>query len=198
MNHFSLYSYLSSNVTTSPELLQGLLQQFKVKQVTKGSYLLKEGDKCRHVFYVEKGLLRQYTIDVKGKEHIIQFAPERWFISDRESTYFDEPSSYFIQALEDSKVVFLDEEAFMKLMHSSEKFITFNNRLLHNHIRQLQRRINGLLSATAEERYLDFIELYPDILLRVPQSMVASYLGIAPESLSRIRKQLAGQHNHTS
>ena len=71
----------------------------------------------------------------------------------------------------------------------------FNNKLLHNHIRQLQNRINQLLSATAEERYLHFTKIYPDIFLRVPQLMVASYLGITPESLSRVRKELA-QKNH--
>ena len=81
-----------------------------------------------------------------------------------------------------------------KLAEQNKSFLKFNNKLLHNHIRHLQKRITQLLSATAEERYLDFIKIYPDILLRVPQSMVASYLGITPESLSRVRKDLAVQH----
>ncbi|HMW13522.1 MAG TPA: Crp/Fnr family transcriptional regulator, partial [Chitinophagales bacterium] len=118
---------------------------------------------------------------------------EKWFISDRESVYFDNPSNYFIQAIEDTKVFVLDELFFQELSLSHPNFLDYNNRLLHNHIRHLQKRITQLLSATAEQRYLDFIQVYPDISLRVPQTMIASYLGITPESLSRVRKELAQQ-----
>ncbi|MCY1378624.1 hypothetical protein D9M69_662750 [compost metagenome] len=135
--------------------------------------------------------MRQYSIDEKGKEHIIQFAPENWFMSDRESVYFDQPSSYFMQALEDTVTFLLDDTLFLELSRSDAAFLEFNNRLLHNHIRHLQRRITQLQSATAEERYLDFIRMYPDLLLRVPQIFIASYLGITPESLSRVRKELS-------
>lgn len=84
----------------------------------------------------------------------------------------------------------IDENFIQLLSMKIPKFTDFNNRLLHNHIRHLQRRINLLLSATAEERYLQFVTMYPDILLRVPQTLVASYLGITPESLSRVRRDL--------
>src|SRR5690606_22679558 len=100
-------------------------------------------------------------------------------------------SAYYIQALEDSSVVMLNEDFIHLLSERFPTFIGFNNRLLHNHIRHLQNRINLLLSAAAEDRYLQFIKMYPDILLRVPQTMVASYLGITPESLSRVRRELA-------
>lgn len=140
---------------------------------------------------MQSGLLRQFTIDEKGKEHILQFAPERWFVTDRESVYQNRPAVSYIQALEDTHVMQLDESFITRLSEQNKEFAKFNSRLLHNHIRQLQRRVNLLLSATAEERYLDFIAMYPDIMLRVPQSMVASYLGITPESLSRVRKDLA-------
>ncbi|MCB0687946.1 MAG: Crp/Fnr family transcriptional regulator, partial [Saprospiraceae bacterium] len=138
-----------------------------------------------------KGLLRQFAIDEKGKEHIIQFAPENWFVSDRDSVYFKEPSQYFIQTLENSSIVLIDDNFLNNLSQKVPAFVDFNTRLLHNHIRHLQNRINLLLSASAESRYLDFIKIYPDILLRVPQTMVAAYLGITPESLSRVRKNLA-------
>ena len=91
----------------------------------------------------------------------------------------------------------LEEELLVRLSQEDQAFNEFNNKLLHNHIRQLQKRINLLLSATAEERYLDFIEIYPDLLLRVPQTMVASYLGITPESLSRVRRVLATKNFKT-
>jgi CRP-like cAMP-binding protein len=81
-------------------------------------------------------------------------------------------------------------DAFISLFKNNVSYNDFLTRLLHNHVRHLQKRINQLLSATAEERYLSFIEMYPNIMQRVPQAMVAAYLGIAPESLSRVRKEL--------
>lgn len=196
MNHFNFTSFLTSNAGIEEEYLDKLLGNCKVRSVKKGEFLLRIGEHCKHSFFVEKGLLRQFSIDNKGKEHIIQFAPENWFVTDRESVYFDQPSKYFIQAIEDSKVLLLEEHFIAALARQDQAFSDFNNRLLHNHIRHLQKRINLLLSATAEERYLDFINAYPDVLLRVPQTMVASYLGITPESLSRVRKDLASKHFH--
>lgn len=191
MNDFTLTTFLTTNTGIDTGVAEDIINKQKRMLVEKGELLLKEGEICRHSFFVEKGLLRYYSIDAKGKEHIIQFAPEGWFVSDRESVYFNQPSQYFIQALEESRITALDENFVSELAKQDPSFLEFNNRLLHNHIRHLQRRINMLLSATAEERYLDFIKIYPDILLRVPQTMVASYLGIAPESLSRVRKDLA-------
>ncbi|MBX2951894.1 MAG: Crp/Fnr family transcriptional regulator [Leadbetterella sp.] len=191
MNNLRFTTYLTSNIGTDKAVLEQLLSHCSIREFKKGEFLLSQGEKCRYSFFVERGLLRQFSIDDKGKEHIIQFAPENWFMSDRESVYFDRPSSYFMQALEDTVTFLLDENLFLELSKSDTAFLEFNNRLLHNHIRHLQRRITQLQSATAEERYLDFIRMYPDLLLRVPQIFVASYLGITPESLSRVRKELA-------
>ena len=193
MNSFNFKTYLTSNIALDNDSIDNLMLHCKQQQIYKGDFLLRQGEKCKHSFFVESGLLKQYSIDEKGKEHIIQFAPEKWFISDRESVYFDNPSNYFIQAIEDTKVFVLDELFFQELSLSHPNFLDYNNRLLHNHIRHLQKRITQLLSATAERRYLDFIQVYPDISLRVPQTMIASYLGITPESLSRVRKELAQQ-----
>lgn len=194
MNNFNLISYLTTNLDIDQKSIEDLVANCKSIHVYKGEYVLQTGQFCKHTFFVEKGLLRQYTIDEKSKEHIVQFAPENWFVTDRESAYFSQPSNYFIQALEDSIVLLIDEHFILQLSQQIKSFVEFNNKLLHNHIRHLQKRINQLLSATAEERYLDFIQVYPDILLRVPQTMVASYLGITPESLSRVRKELASKN----
>lgn len=191
MNNFTLTTFLTSNIDIDKNILDKLVQNCKTIKISKGNFLLRQGEICKHSFFVESGLLRQYSIDNKGKEHILQFAPETWFVTDRESVYFNQPSNYFIQALEDSTVLQIDENFIVQLAQQNKSFLEFNNKLLHNHIRHLQKRVTQLLSATAEERYLDFIKIYPDILLRVPQSMVASYLGITPESLSRVRKDLA-------
>lgn len=156
----------------------------------KGNFLLREGEVCQYTFFVEKGLLRMYSIDKNGKEHIIQFAPEKWLISDRSSLYFNEKSNYYIEVVEDSEVLFLSNDFFQNLNMLYPETGENNDRLLHKHISNLQNRVNSLLAETAEERYLNFVKMYPNILQRVPQWMVASYLGITPESLSRVRKEL--------
>ncbi|SFQ04048.1 Crp/Fnr family transcriptional regulator [Parafilimonas terrae] len=194
MNHFPFSTYLTTNTGLEAEAVNDIIANQKKQHVEKGKFLLREGEICSQSFYVEKGLLRYYSIDNKGKEHIIQFAPEGWFVGDRESQFFNRPSQFFIQALEDSDVAMIDEQLICTISNADEAFGLFTNHLLHNHIRQLQHRINMLLGATAEERYLDFIKIYPDILLRVPQILVASYLGITPESLSRVRKDLAAKN----
>ncbi|WP_027127479.1 Crp/Fnr family transcriptional regulator [Gelidibacter mesophilus] len=191
MQHLRIVDYLSSKLHIESDSISTLFDTCILKEIKKNDFLLSENDYCKHTFFVEKGLLRQYSIDDNGKEHTISFAPENWFVTDRESVYFDSPSRYYIQALEDSEVVLIDENFIQLLSEKIPSFTTFNDRLLHNHIRHLQNRINLLLSASAERRYLEFIEMYPDILLRVPLTMVASYLGITPESLSRVRKDLA-------
>lgn len=191
MNSTDFKSYLASNLNIDEGQISSLLDKCTNKKASKGQFLLRKGEICKYGFFVEKGLLRQYAIDKKGREHTISFAPESWFVTDRESAYFNLPSAYFIQALEDSEVVMVDEHFVQLLSREHPRFVEFNNRLLHNHIRQLQNRVNLLLSASAEERYLHFVGMYPDILLRVPQAMVASYLGITPESLSRVRRELA-------
>lgn len=168
-----------------------LASSLQSKKVNKGHTFLREGELCHQSFFVEQGLLRSFTIDDSGKEHIIQFAPENWFISERSSIFFNEPAEFFIEAIEDSTVVLIDKDFMIVAAELSAVFREYNERLLHNHIRHLQKRVNQLLSAPAEKRYLNFIHLYPDLILRVPQWMIASYLGITPESLSRVRKDLA-------
>ncbi|WP_175622283.1 Crp/Fnr family transcriptional regulator [Chryseobacterium schmidteae] len=164
---------------------------YEMKKVGKHEMLLQEGEVCRNTFFVEKGLLRMYSIDKNGKEHVIQFAPENWLIGDRSSLYFNEKSRYYIEAVEDSEVLFLQPDFFSKLLEEFPNSIEKNDLIIQKHVKSLQDRINSLLGETAEERYLKFIKMYPDLLLRVPQWMIASYLGITPESLSRVRKELA-------
>ena len=105
--------------------------------------------------------------------------------------FFNEKSSYYIDAIEDSEIWSLKMDFFNTMHIKYPETVGNNERLLHKHIRNLQDRVNSLLSDSAEERYMKFIKMYPDIMLRVPQWMVASYLGITPESLSRVRKELA-------
>jgi len=183
--------YENKGVEITTDLLKVFQENLIEKKIKKGEIILNPGDSCTHVFFVAIGLLRGYTIDPSGKEHILQFAPENWLISDRSSVLFNDKSEFYIEAVEDSKIIMISEEFFNNLSELSSSFRNYNLFALNNHIRHLHKRINLLLSATAEVRYLDFIKLYPDVTLRVPQWMIASYLGITPESLSRVRKELA-------
>ncbi|HZW77926.1 MAG TPA: Crp/Fnr family transcriptional regulator [Flavobacteriaceae bacterium] len=190
MPSISFQQYLINNLAIENIHLEEIADDLKTISVKKNDFLLKAGAYCKETFFVDKGLLRQFSVDEKGKEHILSFASENWFLTNRDSSYFDLPSPYYIQALEDSEVTVINEDFLKTLTENFPSFTDFNTKLLHSHIRQLQKRINLLLSASAEDRYLNFIKMYPDILQRVPQSMIASFLGITPESLSRVRRDL--------
>jgi len=182
--------YLKQNGLEGAETAQ-ILGTLTSKSYKKGAILLHQGEICKQAYFVEKGLLRMYAIHADGKEHIIQFAPENWLLSDRSSLYFQEATAYFIDAIEDTTAYLLPSDFSCQVNLINPAFAPNHERILQNHIRQLQFRIHLLIGATAEERYLAFIQWYPDLLLRVPQWMIASYLGITPESLSRVRKELA-------
>lgn len=194
----NITSYLSEIFEIPKEAVETCSNFCMLKKVVKNEFLLQEGEICTDTFFVEKGLLRMYSLDRNGKEHIIQFAPENWLISDRSSLNFNQKSNYYIEAVEDSEVFILSKDFFINMIEKFPQTAENNDLLLQKHIRNLQNRVNSLLADTAEERYMSFIKMYPDILLRVPQWMVASYLGITPESLSRVRKELARKNFETS
>jgi CRP-like cAMP-binding protein len=156
----------------------------------KGDILQREGENCSKAFFVKKGLLRSYTIDDKGKEHIFMFAPESWVVADIESQEFDQPAKLFIDCVEESEVIILDRS----LLFSSDLDIDQlknNITLLSRRVAVLQRRVIMLMSTSAKDRYELFLETYPKIPTRVPQRMIASYLGITPQALSTIRGEMA-------
>lgn len=165
-------------------------EKITLKKILKGSFLMNAGDVCTDTFFVNQGLLRMYSIDHNGKEHILHFAPEKWILVDRSSLFLHQPSDYYIDAVEDSEVLVLSPSYFKDLEKKYPIVLNRQNQLLHLHVKNLQKRITQLLGASAEERYVDFLKTYPNIFERVPQWMVASYLGITPESLSRVRKEL--------
>ncbi len=162
-----------------------------VTKLKKRHFFLQEGNVCRYAGFVSKGCLKTYTIDKNGDEHVFQIALEGWWISDMYSHLTGEPANFTIEALEDCEIVVMDIEAREKILKEVPGYERFHRILLENNYMATQRRVNSMLSSSAEERYLAFIKKYPQIVQRVPQLVIASYLGIAPESLSRIRKQLA-------
>lgn len=186
--------YILDNAGITEEQYKELEPMVYTLKAKRGTILLEQDQVCDRAFFVCKGLLRSYTVDEMGKEHIIQFASENWWIADRSSFYFDEPSDLFIDTIEDSEVIYIKKDFFKKLEQLSDTFTSFNTLALQKNIRQMQKRINYLLAATAEKKYLDFIETHREITYRLPLQMIASYLGIAPESLSRVRRELANKN----
>ncbi|MEM0995851.1 MAG: Crp/Fnr family transcriptional regulator [Bacteroidota bacterium] len=145
-------------------------------QVKRGQILQSTGDKNTKIFVVESGLLRSYTIGNNGKEHIFMFAPETWIIADVCSP--EEPAQLMIDAIEESIVQ----------VHIKDPDITIaNKQMLRKRFFVMQNRIINLISTTAIERYDNFLDTYPNIVQRVPQRMVASFLGITPEALSKAK-----------
>jgi len=175
---------------TAEEFAQ-LSHLLRAVRFAKGAIVLEPGSVCAHAFHVTHGLLRVATLDKDGNEHIVQFAPEGWYASDRSNMYFQEPSHLRIDAIEDTAAVMVGQVFVDAACALSPPYAKANTTLLHNHIRHMQDRIALLLGARAEERYQKFIAIYPDLTMRVPQRMIASYLGITPESLSRVRRELA-------
>lgn len=186
--------YLRDRLSITDQQASEAVSCLKTKNIKKGQVLLRAGELKSEAYFINSGLLRYFSIDEKGKEHIIQFAPENWMLSDRDTSVFDEPSVFYIDAIENTEVVVVKKDFFPAIQHIVPEILQLNILMLHNSIRFMQKRLNMLLGATAEERYLDFIKLYPNLTLRVPQWMIASYLGITPESLSRVRKDLAKKH----
>ena len=181
---------LSKYIHLTDEEFNFFTSHLKQKRLRKKQFLLEEGEICDHECFVNSGCLGQYYLDEKGQEHIVQFALADWWIGDQYSFVTGLPSPYFIDTLQDAQVLLIEKNNLEELYTAVPKFERFFRIAFQNAYVAMQRRIVSKLSEPAEKSYLDFINRYPNIEQAVPQHQVASYLGITPESLSRIRKQL--------
>jgi CRP-like cAMP-binding protein len=186
-----LFKAINEKVTLTHEEQETCKTFFTPKKLRKKQYFLQQEDVCKYTAFVEKGVLRSYTIDDKGYEHIVQFALEGWWISDMYSFLTGEPSTFTIDVLEDAELLLLTRTSNEELLQTVPKMERYFRILTQNALIAIQRRVVGALSQTAEEKYSQLVNTYPHIIQRVPQHMIASYLGITPETLSRIRKQIS-------
>ena len=188
-----MYDLILQNISRHIHLTHDEVELFKSllhsRKLRKRQYLLQAGDVCLHDSFVTKGLLRAYTVDKTGQERVAMFAMEGWWISDMYSFLTNSPATQHIDALEDSEVLSIEKRDLESLYEKVPKFERFFRILLQHAFVANQQRILGSISQTAEELYVNFITKYPSFEQRIPQVQIASYLGITPETLSRVRRQ---------
>ncbi|HSQ44466.1 MAG TPA: Crp/Fnr family transcriptional regulator [Ginsengibacter sp.] len=187
------YKKITELITISETEFNFCKTLFLPKKLRKRQYLLQEGDVCKYNTFVSKGLLRSYTIDNKGTEHILQFAFEGWWIADNYSFLTEKPSLFNIEALENCELLLITKPSMDLLLEKIPAFERYFRILIQNNLIATQKRLMGTLSETAEEKYTNLINNFPGCIQRVPQHMIASYLGITRETLSRIRSQIAAR-----
>jgi CRP-like cAMP-binding protein len=188
-----LLQSIEEKISISKEEFDFCKTLFIPKKLRKKQYLLQEGDVCRYTAFVEKGMLRTFTVDEKGNEPILQFSMEGWWIADLYSFLTEEPSMYNVEALEECELLLITKENWEVLLAKVPAFERYFRLLIQNNLIATQRRLMSSLSESAEEKYTKLINNFPGCIQRVPQHMIASYLGITPETLSRIRAQMAAR-----
>lgn len=184
-----LSKHVLSRVSLSDEELAFFLSQFKLTRVKKRQFIVQPNFPSKQQYFVVQGAFRSYVVRDGGEDNTIQLAVEDWWITDYNSYYNQVPASMFIIALEDSIVLQLDYEKEQQLKSMNHKYQTYFNIILEKCLAFMQRRMVSTLSKTAEERYHEALDQYPQLALRVPQYALASYLGMTTEYLSKLRNK---------
>jgi CRP-like cAMP-binding protein len=179
------------NIILSSEELETLQSLFTHRRFRKNQYILQQGDIARSETFVIKGLTRTYEVDDKGQEHVLFFGPEDWWIGDLYSFLSGTPSKYNVDCLENTEVLQISKSNLDVLYEKVPKMNQYFRILFQNAFISAAERLGGALSKSALERYQEFRAKYPHIEQRIPNHQIASFLGITPQSLSRIRRQFA-------
>ena len=161
------------------------------KKLNKKDFLLRTGELARHEYYVVSGCLKVYNIDEKSAERVSMFAIQDWWTGDMASFLTQEPSNFYIQALEDSHILQISKEHYDLLFKRIPKFERFYRILYQRSLVTYIKRSDQNISLSAEDRYLNFTKKYPTLINRIPQKDIAAYIGVTPEFLSLLRKKLA-------
>jgi CRP/FNR family transcriptional regulator, anaerobic regulatory protein len=185
-----LFSHIEDKVKLTDDEKQHISTFFTLRKVRKRQYILQENDICRNLSFVRKGLLKSYRLDEKGIEHITLFGWEGWWISDFNSFVNQAPAILNIDAIEETELLNLSRENYEQMTLEVPVMDRYFRILYQNSLVTKDQRLISSNSDTAEEKYKSLILFNPDIIQRIPQNLIASYLGLAPETLSRIRKKL--------
>jgi len=190
MQAFRTYIDAGISMPVSDADFARICAAFVPKKLKKKAFLLRAGEVCKHFAFVLTGALRLYSVDEKGVEHVLSLAIENWWVGDRESCVLLTPSRYYLEALEDASLLLITHAHMQELIRTVPAWAELMRGLDHRHEIATQKRLQAALSSTGEERYLAFRAQYPAFEQRFPQHLIASYLGILPETLSRIRAKL--------
>lgn len=185
-----IFKHIEEKIQLSLEEKELVKTFFKPKKLKKKQFLVVEGHVCKYLIFVSKGLLKAYNIDDKGNEHINQFSPEGWWTSDMSSFFSGGISFYSIDAMEDSEVLMITSEDFENLTIQVPVMDRYFRLLFQNSLITKERRLISSYTHTAEEKYKHLLEHNPDLIKRIPQNLLASYLGLSPETLSRLKKNI--------
>ncbi len=164
-----------------------------LRKIKRRQTILQEGLICKHYTFIVKGCFRMYGVDDKGVEHNLQFTVENDWIADIGSFYSDKPSKLYIEAVEPSVILQIEKMDLYFLYNSIPKLSRIFKVVVENKYIELQHRVLQILSSNAQQRYLNFVESYPNLTQRLPNTQIASYLGITPEFLSKIRKEISSK-----
>jgi CRP-like cAMP-binding protein len=186
-----LRAALARHITTTESEFEHFSSHFTLRKMRKKQYILQQGDVAKHLFFVNKGCLRSFETDDTGKEHVIQFSIENWWVSDMDSNLSQLPSQLNIECLENCELLQLEIHNLDKIYLEIPKLERFFRIITQNALIVSQRRLLSVMSKSALQRYLEFSDRYPLFMQRLPNHHIASYLGITPESLSRLRKEYA-------
>ena len=189
--HQALADHILRRIDLTEGAITEFLSCFKLVKVKKRQFIIQPGFVAHHKNYVLKGAFRAYVVDDTGQDHTIQVSIEDWWITDYNSYLFQKPATMFVEGLEDSVIlqIHYDDEARLKKEH--HRFETFFRIMAERSMAHMQRRIITNLTKDAEERYQEFEAQYPEIVQRIPQYALASYLGMSTEYLSRLRNKRA-------
>ncbi|OQP64134.1 hypothetical protein A3860_22270 [Niastella vici] len=186
----ALVGTLGKYVSLTQEEIDVIASLFSFRTFRKRQYILQEGEINRHETFIVKGVTRTYEVDEKGQEHIVQFGLEDWWIGDLYSFLTETPTKYNIDCIEDTEVFQITKTNLEALYEKVPKMERHFRIIIQNAFIASTNRVASSLVKSAADRYLDFIAQYPQIEQRVPNHQIASYLGITPQSLSRIRSQV--------
>ena len=187
--HESIITYIEkySEIPLTETEIEVIKEVFVPKKIRKRQYFLQEGEVCKQGAFLVKGAMREYKIDEKGLEHIVRLFTENWWVVDRESYDNLTPSMYYIDAWEDCEVLVFKRENFKNRLLPMPAINKMMLRVYDNFAIAMHKRMS-LMSLSPEERYAFLTKNYPDLLQRFPQHILASYLGVSRETLSRARK----------
>lgn len=181
--------YFKQKAQLSDNQVRELGELFLAIDFPKKAMVLEQGNICRHLYFIEQGLVKAYFIDRNGEEVILNFASESWWITDIHSFEENKASRLYIETIEPTvcrALTLEDQYALFEKVPGIERFFRM---LLQKHVGVLQERLFEHIAATAEDRYDNFLERYPNLSNRIPQNQIANYIGVSPEFLSRIRKR---------